>query len=201
MAKKLKIGITGGIGSGKSIVSDFIENEGYTVLRSDHIAKDLMQKDEVIKKKIVKTFGEKSYSNGILNTKFLAENVFNDKSKLELLSSIIHPPTIKAIEKRSEEILLKSNLVFTESALIYEADIENIFDYVILVYSDEKKRIERTMKRDNITSDQITKRMQFQIPDENKKDWADFVIENNSVMEELRHRTNFVLNLLTSLTK
>jgi dephospho-CoA kinase len=201
MAKKLKIGITGGIGSGKSSVSNFLESEGYTVLRADPIAKDLMQNDEGVRKKIIKAFGEHSYSNEKLNTKFLAENVFNNKTKLETINAIVHPPTIKVIEKRSEEILKKNNLVFIESALIYEAKIESMVDYILLVYSDEKTKIERTLNRDKISADQIKKRMQFQIPDENKKDIADFVIENNSTIEQLKLRTHFLLNILISLTK
>ena len=201
MSKKLKIGITGGIGSGKSIVSDFIESQGYTVLRADPIAKDLMQNDESIKNRLIKTFGEQSYSNGKLNTKFLAENVFYDKAKLDKITSIIHPPTLKFLDRQSNEILKTTYLVFIESALVYEAKFEDMFDYVVLVYANEKTRIERTINRDKIPSEQIKRRMQFQLPDENKKDSADFVIENNSTIEELKLRTKFVLNLLTSLSK
>ena len=201
MSKKLKIGITGGIGSGKSIVSDFIESQDYTVLRADPIAKDLMQNDESIKNRLIKTFGEQSYSNGKLNTKFLAENVFYDKAKLDKITSIIHPPTLKFLDRQSNEILKTTYLVFIESALVYEAKFEDMFDYVVLVYANEKTRIERTINRDKIPSEQIKRRMQFQLLDENKKDSADFVIENNSTIEELKLRTKFVLNLLTSLAK
>ena len=201
MSKKLKIGITGGIGSGKSIISDFIESEGFTVLRADPIAKDLMQNDESIKNRLIKTFGEQSYFNGKLNAKFLAENVFYDKAKLEKITSIIHPPTLKFLDNKSNEILKKKDLVFIESALVYEAKFTDMFDYVILVYADEKTRIDRTLQRDKIPAEQIKRRMQFQLPDENKKDNADFVIENNSTIEELKLRTKFVLNLLTSLSK
>ena len=201
MPKKLKIGITGGIGSGKSIVSDFIESEGYTVLRADPIAKDLMQNDESIKKQLIKTFGEQSYHNGKLNTKFLAENVFFDKEKLEKITSIIHPPTLKFLDNKSSGILKKKDLVFVESALVYEAKFADMFDYVVLIYADEKTRIDRTLTRDKMPAEQIKRRMKFQLPDENKKDNADFVIENNSSIEELKLRTKFVLNLLTSLAK
>lgn len=201
MSKNLKIGITGGIGAGKSIVSNFIEAEGFTVLRSDLIAKDLMQNDETVRKKLIQVFGEQTLLNGKLNTKFLAENVFNNRDNLEKINSIVHPPAIQKLEEKSKEILKKQNLVFIESALIYEAHIEEMFDYIILVYSDEGSRKERAKLRDKNTYDQIKTRMQFQISDEKKRDKADFVIENNGTTEQLKIRTKFVLNLLTSLTK
>ena len=201
MPNKFKIGITGGIGAGKSIVSEFIEQSGFKVLRSDPIAKELMQTDEQIRKQLMQEFGNEVYSDGKLNTKYLAENVFSDNNKNEIINSIVHPPTLKKIDKLNFEILEKQNLVFVESALIYEAEFDDMFDYVILVFSDEKLRIERAVKRGNTSESEIRKRMQFQIDDDKKKDWADFVIENNSSIEDLKQRTDFILNLLTSLSK
>ena len=200
MPNKLKIGITGGIGTGKSIVSDFIEESGFKVLRSDPIAKELMQTDDSIRKKIIKEFGSDAYLNDKLNTKFLAENVFNNNEKIELINSIVHPPTLKKIDRLNFEVLKEQNLVFVESALIYEAGFDDMFDYVILVYSETKLRIERAVNRSNSNVTEIKKRMQFQIDDEKKKDWADFVIENNSTVEDLKQRTKFILNLLISLS-
>lgn len=200
MAKKLKIGITGGIGSGKSLVSDFIKENGYTVLLSDLIAKDLMRNDDKIKKQITKSFGDQSYVEGKLNTKYLAENVFVKKENVEKINSIVHPPTLNRIEKESNKILQKDNLVFVESALIYEAKFQKMFDHVILIYSERDLRIKRAMDRDKISNDEVEKRMQFQLPDEDKKERASFVIENNSTIEELKVRVKFILNLLTSLT-
>ena len=201
MPNKFKIGITGGIGAGKSIVSEFIEQSGFKVLRSDPIAKELMQTDEQIRKQLMQEFGNEVYSDGKLNTKYLAENVFSDNNKNEIINSIVHPPTLKKIDKLNFEILEKQNLVFVESALIYEAEFDDMFDYVILVFSDEKLRIERAVRRGFTTEGEIRKRMQFQIDDDKKKDWADFVIENNSSIEDLKQRTDFILNLLTSLSK
>lgn len=200
MAKKLKIGITGGIGSGKSLVSDFIKENGYTVLLSDLIAKDLMQNDDKIKKQIQKSFGEESYREGKLNTKFLAENVFINKKNVEKINSIVHPPTLNLIEKESNKILQKDNLVFVESALIYEAKFQKMFDHVILIYSERDLRIKRAIDRDKISHQEVENRMQFQLPDEDKKEKASFVIENNSTIEDLKVRVKFILNLLTSLT-
>jgi len=199
MEKKLLIGITGGIGSGKSIVSSILESIGYCVLKSDLTAKEIMQSNEEVKKKIIEAFGKEAYSDGKLNTKYLAEKVFSSKENVEKINSIVHPFTIKKNLEQAEKEFRKSDIVFIESPLIFEANIQKYFDYVILIYSDEQSRIKRVMERDKVTEEKVRQRMQFQIPDEKKKDWADFVIENNSNIEELKKRVNFVLQLIKSI--
>src|SRR3989339_1155360 len=119
MKKKLKIAITGGIGSGKSSVSKIIESFGFPVIKADDLAKELMLKDESVKKKIIKTFGKESFTEKGINTKYLAENVFNSKDKVDKINSIIHPVTIRKIEVISKELFEKHDLVFVESALVY----------------------------------------------------------------------------------
>ncbi|MEG8989640.1 dephospho-CoA kinase [Ignavibacteria bacterium 4148-Me] len=199
MKKKLLIGITGGIGAGKSIVSSILESMGYCVLKSDLVAKEIMQNNNEVKKKIIETFGEEAYSNGKLNTKYLAEKVFSSKENVEKINSIVHPFTIKKNLEQAKKEFQKSDIVFIESPLIYEAKIQKYFDYVILIYSDEQSRIKRVMERDKVTEEKVRQRMQFQIPDEKKKDWVDFVIENNSNIEELKNRLNFVMQLIKSI--
>jgi dephospho-CoA kinase len=201
MDKKFKIGITGGIGSGKSLVSDFFESEGFVVLRADPLAKEMMQTDMKIIKKIKQAFGEQSYSNEKLDTKFLAKEIFEKEENVEKINSIVHPPVLRLIDKKADEVLLTKNLVFIESALIYEARFQKMFDHVILICADEKIRIERTAARDKINAEEIEKRTQFQLPDEIKREKASFVIENNATVEELKQKSKFILNLLTSLTK
>ena len=199
MKKNLKVAITGGIGSGKSLVSDIVEKLGYPVIISDEVAKDLMQNDESMKKKIIKEFGPKAYIGKALNTTYLAENVFTYPEKVYKINSIVHPPTTKKVDELTKQLFYKNQIVFVESALIYEADIEELFDYVVLVYSDEKVRIERVVKREKISHTDLEKRMAFQIPDDQKREWADFIIENNSTITELETRTNFLLTILKSL--
>ena len=201
MKKNLKIAITGGIGSGKSLVTSFVEKLGYPVLKSDEVAKDLMQNDESIREKIIKEFGPPAYSEKVLNTKYLAENVFTYPEKVLKINSIVHPPTIRKIDELSNQLFTKHKIVFVESALIYEAEIQDLFDYVILIYSDEQSRIARVMQRERISHTNIEKRMAFQIPDNQKKERADFVIENNSTIAELETRTHFILNLLKSFVE
>ncbi|NJD23321.1 MAG: dephospho-CoA kinase [Melioribacter sp.] len=196
MKKKLKIAITGGIGSGKSSVSKIVEALGFPVIKADDLAKELMQQDDSIKKKIIKTFGKESFTEKGINTKYLADNVFSNKEKVGKINAIIHPPTIKKIEEISKKLFEKHNLVFVESALVYEAKIQKLFDYVILIYAEEEIRISRKMENDGMKKIDVEKRMSFQIPDEKKTDRAHFVIDNNSTLEKLESRTKFVIELL-----
>ncbi len=196
MKKRLKIAITGGIGSGKSSVSKIVEALGFPVIKADDLAKELMLKDDSIKKKIIKTFGKESFTENGINTKYLADNIFINKEKVGKINSIIHPPTIKKIEEISQKLFEKHNLVFVESALVYEAKIQKLFNYVILIYAEEEIRISRKMENDTMKKIDIEKRMSFQIPDEKKTDRAHFVIDNNSTKEELESRTKFVIELL-----
>jgi dephospho-CoA kinase len=199
MGKKIKIAITGGIGSGKSLVSDMLQNAGYPVIKTDDIAKELMLKNEKVKKQLINAFGQEVFANNVLNTKLLAGKVFNSEENIAKVNSIVHPAVIKNIDEQSKQLFVKHQMIFVESALIYEAKLQDNFDYVILVHSDEKIRIERVLKRENTTEEEIKKRMAFQMADEKKISMADFVIENNSTADELKTRLMFVINLLKSI--
>jgi dephospho-CoA kinase len=196
MKKKLKIAITGGIGSGKSSVSKIVESFGFPVIKADDVAKELMLKDESVKKKIIKSFGKESFTEKGINSKYLADSVFSNKDKVEKINSIIHPPTVKKIEAISKKLFEKHNLVFVESALVYEAKIQKLFDYVILIYTEEEIRISRKIENDRMNRLDVEKRMSFQIPDEKKTDRAHFVIDNNSTFDKLESRTKFVIELI-----
>lgn len=199
MKKKLVIGITGNIGSGKTIVSNLIESEGYSVIRSDLLAKDLMFTDPKIKKQLIKNFGEETFSNGRLNTKFLAENVFLKKKNVEKINSIVHPPVIQAIKKIIK--VTESKIVFVESALIFEARIGKMFDYILLVCSDEKIRINRVTKRDGVQPEEVKKRQRFQLPESKKKLSSHFVIENDSTKKALEKKIFFMLKIIKALAE
>jgi len=199
MTRKLRVAITGGIGSGKSLVSSFFEKAGYPVIKADEIAKELMQSNEVVKKKLIKSFGPEVFTNGILNTKYLSGIVFSDQEKLTVINAIVHPPTIKMIESLFRKYFDKYDIVFVESALVFEAKMSRMFDHIILIYSDEAARIKRIVSRDHISEENIKGRMQFQINDEQKKDIAHITIENNSTIEELEKRCNFILSILNAL--
>ena len=145
----LRIGITGGIGSGKTTVADIFHVLGIPVYKSDDASKRLMVEDKDLKKNIIESFGEESYVNGILNRKYLAAQVFNDSQKIALLNSFVHPATINDARRWTE----KQNTAYTikEAALIFESGSDEFLDYVIGVKSPVDLRITRAMTRDNVT--------------------------------------------------
>ncbi len=199
--KNILVGITGGIGSGKSIVSTVISSKGFPVIKSDDLAKELMTGDKNIQKNILEAFGPESFIEGKLNTKYIAQLVFSDEANLLKINNIVHPPTIDKIKELAKKYHQTKPIVFVESALIFEAEFDNIFDYLVLVYSEESLRIKRTLERDNSNEEEVKKRISFQIPDENKKDSVDFVLENNSTKQKLEEKTQFVLMLLQQMSK
>jgi dephospho-CoA kinase len=198
MKKKL-IGITGGIGSGKSIVAQTIENAGYPIIKSDFVAKELMNSDPRLKAKIIAAFGNNSYLNDKINREYLSKEIFSSPDKIDLMNSIVHPPTTKKVKALAKGLFEKHDYVFVESALIYEAGIEENFDLIILVKSNEKNRLQRIKERDNTTIDEIKRRMEFQLSDDVKSELADFVIENDSSIKDLEERTKFILSIIKSL--
>lgn len=173
----LRIGITGGIGSGKSTVADIFNVLGIPVYRSDDASKRLMVEDKDLKKNIIESFGEESYVNGILNRKYLAAQVFNDAQKIALLNSFVHPATINDAQRWTE----KQNTAYTikEAALIFESGSDKFLDYVIGVKSPVDLRVTRAMTRDNVTREQVEARMKLQMDEDEKMKKCDFIIIND----------------------
>jgi len=188
----MKIAITGNIGSGKSTFAQFVEEAGFTVLRADDISKKILAEDEKVKSLVIKEFGEKSYKDGEPNKSFLANEVFSDSTKLQMLELILHPRVIKSIEKSSTEILKSKKVVFVEAALIYEADMEAIFDYVVLIISDRIHRLNRKIKS-GLSEKDFIQRESNQIPEDEKKKRADYIFSNDGSIEELKMKFNLLL--------
>lgn len=196
MNKKITIGITGSIGSGKSEFTKIAENSGFPVLRADDISNEFLAKNPEVKKQVIEKFGQDSYYNNLPNKKYLAEIVFNDPEKLRQLERILHPLVIKEIEKQKKEILSQHDILFIESALIYEADLENIFDFIVLITTDREVRLKRKLSQ-GITEEDFIKREMNQIPDEEKRKRADFIFQNNTTIEDLHSKFNLLLTLLS----
>lgn len=197
---KMIIGITGGIGSGKTTVTDFYSQLGYFIIKADNVAKQIMVEDKDVVHKIIYEFGEKCYDyDGKLNTKYLAQSAFNHPKNLEKLNKIVHPPAILKVKQMANNALKEHNLVFVESALIFEAKMEDIFDYIILITADEDTRIKRVLERGNETAFEIKSRMMHQLSDRDKQKRSDFIIKNDSNIEELKKRAKFILNIINSL--
>ncbi len=173
----LKIGLTGGIGSGKSTVAKVFEILGIPVYYADDAAKRLMNNNDDLKKEIIKHFGEKAYQQNQLDRKYLAGIVFNDKEKLQLLNSLTHPITIKD----SEDWMLAqtSPYIVREAALLFESGAANTVDYVVGVYAPQHIRVKRVMERDNLSIEDVMKRVSRQLDEEEKMKRCDFVISNN----------------------
>ncbi|MFH0734361.1 MAG: dephospho-CoA kinase [bacterium] len=197
--KKLKIGVTGGIGSGKSKFCEAAKKLGYDVILADEISKNILTADYNVKQQIIEAFGKNAFVDNLPNKKFLADVVFSNADNLVKINSILHPPTLKKINNLMSASLKEKDMVFVESAIIFEIEIEEMFDYVVLITASEEIRIKRTMERSKLTRDEIITRINNQLPDENKKGLADFTIENNTTLEDLEKKCGFIINLLKNM--
>jgi len=173
------IGITGGIGAGKSTVSKICKHLGFKVYNSDDRAKEIVSEDSNIKKRIISLFGNNVYKNGVLDRKFLSDKIFNDKSSLQNINSIIHPAVKKdfknwVINNSNEKILFK------ESALLFESGAYKELDKIILIVSDKNLRISRVLNRDKLRKKkEIESIIDKQINEVDAIKYADLVINNN----------------------
>jgi len=196
------IGITGGIGSGKTSLAKIIEEFGYKVIYTDNLAKKILNENQNIRNKIIETFGENSYNPDLtFNNKYISQIVFNgteeSKRKLQNLNRIVHPAVIDEMIKETERLEQNGEeIVFIESALIYEIGIEEGFDYIIVVDANEDIRAKRAAKRLGITIDEVQERMRQQNYTQVEKNLADFVIGNNGTIEELKDRARFIIELI-----
>lgn len=175
----LKIGITGGIGSGKTFLTKLFKALGVPVYNADEEAKRLMNSDARIKKQLIELFGAATYKDGKLDRTFLAAIVFSDKEKLELLNSIVHPIVIQEAKDWAERQTSRYSL--KEAALLFESGSYKELDYTILVTAPMDVRIKRVIKRDGVTEQQVRERISKQLSDEEKLLLADFVIVNDGI--------------------
>ena len=197
--KKIKIAVTGSIGSGKSAFCDFLNQNGIPVINVDEESKKLLESDKEIKEKIIKSFGKESFIGGKPNKVFIAEKVFSNSQNVQKINSIIHPKVIKKVNILEEEILRSTDIVAVEAALIFEANMENLFDFIVLVTSNEDLRMNRKIQKGNLTKEQFLKRNENQIPDSEKMKRSDFVFENNDGLDDLKNKAFLLINILKGL--
>ena len=190
----LQVGLTGGIGSGKSTVAKVFETLGIPVYYADDAAKRLMNEDEDLKKQIIHHFGEESYTNGQLNRTYIASVVFGNKDKIELLNSLVHPVTIADSVNWAKS--QQSPYTIKEAALLFESASAQGLHYIIGVSTPQVLRINRVMKRDNVSREEVIKRMENQIDEEMKIKLCDFVIYNDEqqlmIPQIIRLHQNFL---------
>ncbi|WP_375240980.1 dephospho-CoA kinase [Polaribacter sp.] len=175
------IGLTGGIGSGKSTVAKmFNEFSTVAIYIADIEAKQLMNTSKVIKENLIKSFGEDVFKNAVLNREFLANIVFKDKEKLKVLNNIVHPEVKNHFKKFVANNSDKDYIVY-ESAILFENNTQNQFDFIITVYTDLEERINRIIKRDNTTRKEVLNRINSQWKDNKKMLLSNYVVDNYSV--------------------
>ncbi len=171
------VGLTGGIGSGKTTVAKLFGKLGVPIFFADEVAKNLMQNDKYLKDNIIKEFGSKSYINDKLNRDYLAAKVFKNKKHLQKLNNLVHP----VVKANFKIWLTKQNATYVlyENAILFETKSKSFFDTIICVTAKIDTRIKRIMKRDNITKNQVIDRINNQWPDENKIELSDIIIYND----------------------
>ena len=174
------IGLTGGIGSGKSTVLQFFQELGVTVYIADVEAKKLMNSDDELIKEIKILFGNAAYENGKLNRDYIASIVFKNKEKLNELNKLVHPK----VRAHFKNFIAKSQaeIIIYEAAILFESGSDKLCDFIITVTSDLEDRIERVVKRDGISRKQIANRIQHQLEDDIKIKKSHFVIRNNNLL-------------------
>ena len=175
--RKLKIGITGGIGVGKTFVADIFLKLGFPVFNADVEAKKFIQSDVGLIKKIKEAFGDNIYVAEVLQKEKLASIIFNDSNKLQMINELVHPVVKNAFENWCAN--QKSEIVIKETAILFESSSHVGLDKVICVSADETKRVKRVQQRDNTTVNQIKSRINKQMHQDEKEELSDFVIVND----------------------
>ena len=177
MKKPYKIGLTGGIGAGKSTIAQIFKSIGIPIFNSDSYGKELLIRDKYIIKKIVHTFGDNIQKNDIIDKEKLSKIVFSDKEKLAQLNQIIHPKVKLKFESWVRQ--QTSHYIIKESALLFETNTHQLLDKIILVKAPVDIRIQRVCKRDNRTKEEVEKIIKNQIDPNSITKEADYIINNN----------------------
>ena len=190
-----KVGLTGGIGSGKTAVSNIISDIGIPVYNSDNRAKWLMNNNKELQNNIIQLFGDKAYLNKQLNSSYISTIVFDNPTKLNQLNSLVHPCVAIdfkkwIVENNTAEIVVK------EAAILIESDAHKQMDSIILVVADEKLRINRVSIRDGVQDTVIKKRIDAQMSDQTKMKYADHIINNDGSLFELKNKVISVIKTI-----
>ena len=174
----IKVGITGGIGVGKTYICNILKKMGYSIFSSDQVSKKLVYENTFVRDQIKFFFGEDIIENEKINRKKLATQVFSNKKKLKKLNEIIHPFVKKEFDKWMSN-RYDEKVVFKEAAILFEANSQKNLDYVVCVSAKLQDRINRVMQRDKVDSDSVEKRISMQMPQNEKEKLSDFVIFNS----------------------
>ena len=195
---KIVVGITGGIGSGKSAVCRMLAEKGFRVFYADAIAKELYLRDKKLLKQIVKASSKEILNfKGIVILPKLKEFIFSNRKNYLKFNSIIHPVVIEYLKKEIQKA--EEKVIIIEAALIFESSFDKVLDYVITVFSDKKIRLERMKLRDGTKKSEVEKIMKFQMDEKKKIEKSDFVIVNNEGVNELSEKVNLLAGILQTM--
>jgi len=175
----IKVAITGGIGTGKTTISNMFSDKGVPVFNSDEIAKEIMNTNSLLKNEIVTAFGDKAYDKNKLNKEYLSDVIFNDETLLKKINSIVHPYVADEFNSWIQE--QDSKYIIYESAIIFENQAEDFFDKIICVTASEEEVISRIMKRNDFSVDKIKSIINKQLPNDAKVQKSDYVIESMNI--------------------
>jgi len=195
---KLKIGITGGIGSGKSLACKYFEKLGYKVIYADRVAKELYSSNSQLIKRLVAEFGKGILDeNGKLSRPNARRIIFSDKRNIKRVNSIVHPFVFREMDKMVSRI--KDKVVLFEAAIMFESGSYKRMDYVVLIYANKETRIKRIIKRDGVKRSDVLKLMKLQLDEREKAKRADFVIKNNATAPALEKNVKAFNRILKTL--
>ena len=193
------VGLTGGIGSGKTTVANFFKELGVPIYIADVEAKKLMNTSKVLQKKIKKLFGEEAYLNNELNRPFIASKIFNKEETLQQMNAVVHPKVGKHFKKWVKK--QDAPYVIKETAILFENNSYIQCDFIVTVIVDEEIRIKRVVERDNTTKAKVKAIIQNQWKDEDKVKLSDFVIKNKDINDTKKQVLKTHKKLLKSITK
>ena len=195
---KLKIGITGGIGSGKSLACKYFEKLGCKVIYADRVAKELYSSNSQLIKRLVAQFGKGILDeNGKLSRPNARRIIFSDKRNIKRVNSIVHPFVFREMDKMVSRI--KDKVVLFEAAIMFESGSYKRMDYVVLIYANKETRIKRIIKRDGVKRRDVLKLMKLQLDEREKAKRADFVIKNNATATALEKNVKAFSRILKTL--
>lgn len=173
------VGLTGGIGSGKTTILNYFQSLGVPIYIADAEAKALMNRSKVIKRKLIELFGNEAYKDGRLNRPYLSSKIFNDKNLLSKMNAIVHPKVASHFKRWLKN--QHTEYVIKEAAIIFENNLEHQYNYIITVVADEELRINRVMKRDTVSKERVKSIIKNQLSDAIKIEKSDYVIYNNDL--------------------
>jgi dephospho-CoA kinase len=195
--RAVRIGVTGKLGSGKSVLLRLMAEHGFSVIRTDDLARELMERDAGLRAELTEILGPKAYSDGKLDRAFVASGIFQDKSLLAKVEAAVHPAVTREVEKVFRE--KKSGVVAVESALILKTRFREIFDYIVLVESPIDASIERVVKEGRLTRSEAEVRLLEQEISQSQHDEADFFIENAGSAEAFEEKCRNLIGIIETL--